>query len=396
LCIQCTDFWSGGDISVGIFDGGDCEELFEAEEQAAEAREQQQDIQEQIELLSVEYNQRKEEKVEEYEALIQEYAKEIADMEEYYENEINEAKKGIEGETEEYQDTIQEVERIHDANEVRRAERDRGVRTNTMTIHLPDGPCAGADVIEVKYPTSEHDGPWPIVSWMHGFTEGALDYTEYTDAIAAAGYFTLIYNGCSITLDEKDIVKAQTEVVDYVFDNIDDHRFKGKACTTCKVGLAGHDVGGYASIVNSEAHVDWEVGAILANSPISLESKNYESVTNNVPAFFTVGTEDLPELRDFAPESVHKWLNDMRGPSLFAEGEGLTHYDVDDYAELVPPFFGCFLHENDADCNELFGDDWCDTSISLDLAQCHKTLLILSGTSQQRVMEGIHQLSTCS
>ena len=210
--------------------------------------------------------------------------------------------------------------------------------------------CGGPSTAVVYKPSDTSGGPYPLISFAHGFTAGGTrvdpDYgPKLLGPLAAAGY---------VVVATEDAPKnyCEWETADQISSLGLDLRDVDRSMPT---GIAGHSMGGHAtelSSSNSRAVSKYNIATAVALHPVS-----FPFFQPKIPVFFGTGSADV-----IVPPSgpVLAYKATKKSGKVLAEIKGATHFEPNTigrnrWTPFVIAMFDCHIKRQSEQCDKIYG-----------------------------------------
>jgi dienelactone hydrolase len=238
------------------------------------------------------------------------------------------------------------------------------------TIKTPKWKCDGPSEAMVYSP--KESGKFPVISFAHGWTAGGnkvdADYgPKLLEPLAAAGYVVIA------TMDAPSNY-CEYETEDQI-TSLGLALSHPKADSSQPTGIAGHSMGGHATVYssgNSHAVQKYNIAAAVALHPAF-----FPFVQPTVPIFYATGSADTI----VKPSGVKGIYEITKGSKVFAEIKGATHLEPNTlggrnrWTPYVINMFNCWIKEQDYDCDKIYGNksgDLCNNP-NVPMSDCHNS-----------------------
>ena len=217
------------------------------------------------------------------------------------------------------------------------------------TMNVAAWKCGGPSTALIYQPTSG-DGPWPLISFAHGFTAGGTsvgpDYgPKLLGPLAAAGYVVVATQDAPLNYCEWETAD-QISALGLDIPNVDHAQ---------PSGIAGHSMGGHAtelSSSNSKAISVHNIAAAVALHPVSFPFSQPK-----IPIFFGTGSKDTI-VPPAGPVEMYKMTK--QSGKVLAEIRGATHFEPNTigpnrWTPFVVDMFDCHIKHQSDSCDKMYG-----------------------------------------
>jgi dienelactone hydrolase len=171
-------------------------------------------------------------------------------------------------------------------------------------------------------PILAESGPYPALSFGHGFLQAAHRYKHTLRFIASHGYIVIATNSHrGIAPDHTQYSRDLARCLKYLIAlSQDESSWLAGRVDEGALALSGHSMGGGAAVEASK-HIDVHALIPLAGAPIRVSSDSLEDKETSPAELHIVGSVD----RIITPSASRTLMSRAENPKLFTTIEGGSH-----------------------------------------------------------------------